>query len=447
MNKRLIVVGGGLAGTEAAWQAAQRGVNVRLYEMRPKVNTPAHHSDLLAELVCSNSLRAVSMENAAGVLKEEMRCLDSLIMFCADACRIPAGGALAVDREEFARMVTDKIYNHPNIEVINEELTKIPTDDIVIIATGPLTSDSMAEEIKFLTGEEYLYFYDAAAPIVTYDSLDLNKVFRASRYGKGTDDYLNCPMTEQEFNLFYHALVNAEKHQPKEFEEKILFEGCMPLEEMADRGRQTLLFGPLKPVGLTDPRTGKQPYAVVQLRQDNKEGTLYNLVGFQTQLKWGDQDKVFRMIPGLEEGEFVRHGVMHRNTYINSPTLLEPTYQLKKNERLFFAGQITGVEGYIESAASGLVAGINGAYLANGLNPLVFPKTTCLGALPNYITSTVSGDFQPMNINFGLLPELEVKVKRGRGSKKEKRQKLGERAIETLREFIENLDCSLALKN
>jgi methylenetetrahydrofolate--tRNA-(uracil-5-)-methyltransferase len=444
MDAQLTIIGGGLAGSEAAWQAAQRGIKVELYEMRPQVSTPAHHTGLLAELVCSNSLRSDSMENAVGVLKEEMRLMNSLIMYCADRCRIPAGGALAVDREEFSRMVTDLICNHPNITLINKEVTEIPSSGVVILATGPLTSDRMAQSIKNFTGEEYLYFYDAAAPIVTYDSINLDKVFRASRYGKGTDDYLNCPMTEEEFNHFYEALIKAEKYQPKEFEKKIVFEGCMPIEEMAERGRNTLLFGPLKPVGLIDPKTNKQPYAVVQLRQDNREGTLYNLVGFQTQLKWGDQDKIFRMIPGLERAEFVRHGVMHRNTYINSPVLLEPTYQLKSNKNIFFAGQITGVEGYVESTASGLVAGINAVCLIRGLEPFIFPKTTCLGALSNYITSADPQNFQPMNINFGLLPELEEKLKKGRGSKKEKRLKLGERAINSLVEFKENLDFLLA---
>lgn len=447
MNNQLIIIGGGLAGTEAAWQAAQNGVNVLLYEMRPKVTTPAHRTGLLAELVCSNSLRADGMENAVGVLKQEMRYLNSLIMFCADKCRIPAGGALAVDREEFSRLITEKINAHPNIKVVNEELYKIPDLEFVVLATGPLTSDRMCQEIKKITGEEYLYFYDAASPIVTSESVNFDRVFKASRYGKGTADYLNCPMSKNEFDFFYQALIGAEKHQPEEFEKKILFEGCMPIEEIAARGRETLLFGPLKPVGLIDPKTGKQPYAVVQLRQDNREATLYNLVGFQTQLKWGDQDRIFKMIPGLENGEFVRHGVMHRNTYINSPVLLCPTYQLKSNERLLFAGQITGVEGYVESAASGLVAGINGARLVKGLSPVIFPKITCLGALPNYITSTILGNFQPMNINFGLLPGLEVKIKKRKFSKKENRQIIAERALKTLQQFIENLDCSLALKN
>ncbi len=384
----IIVVGGGLAGSEAAWQAVQRGVKVTLYEMRPEKMTPAHHTGLLSELVCSNSLRAEGMENAAGLLKEEMRKLNSLVVSSADNNRVPAGKALAVDRDEFASFISEALEKNPLVEIKREEVTKIPEENIpVIIATGPLTSSSLAEEIKKLTGSEHLYFYDAAAPIVTRDSIDMDKVFKASRYDKGTPDYLNCPMTEEEYNRFWKALIEAERHQMKEFEKEAYFEGCMPVEEMASRGLQTLLYGPMKPVGLVDPRTGEQPYAVVQLRQDNLSGTLYNLVGFQTSLTWPEQKRVFRLIPGLENAEFARFGVMHRNTFINSPLALEPTFQLKKNPLILFAGQITGVEGYVESTSSGLIAGINAANLARGKEPVVFPKTTAHGALCHYITT------------------------------------------------------------
>ncbi|MCX8046416.1 MAG: FADH(2)-oxidizing methylenetetrahydrofolate--tRNA-(uracil(54)-C(5))-methyltransferase TrmFO, partial [Anoxybacillus gonensis] len=379
------VIGAGLAGSEAAWQLAKRGIRVKLYEMRPVKQTPAHHTDKFAELVCSNSLRANTLTNAVGVLKEEMRRLDSVIMKAADSCSVPAGGALAVDRHEFAAKVTDMVANHPNVTVVREEVTTIPTGP-TIIATGPLTSQPLSEQLKALTGEEYLYFYDAAAPIVEKESIDMEKVYIKSRYDKGEAAYINCPMTEEEFDRFYDALISAETVPLKEFEKEIYFEGCMPIEVMARRGKKTLLFGPMKPVGLEDPRTGKRPFAVVQLRQDDAAGTLYNIVGFQTHLKWGAQKEVIRLIPGLEQAEIVRYGVMHRNTFINSPKLLKPTYQYKEREDLFFAGQMTGVEGYVESAASGLVAGINAAHYVLGKELVVFPQETAIGSMAHYIT-------------------------------------------------------------
>lgn len=425
------VIGAGLAGSEAAWQIANRGVKVRLYEMRPVKQTPAHHTEKFAELVCSNSLRANALTNAVGVIKEEMRMLNSLIMKAADSASVPAGGALAVDRHEFAGYVTDHLKNHPLVDVIHEEVTEVP-EGITVIATGPLTSESFAQKIQALTGEEYLYFYDAAAPIVEKDSIDMNKVYLKSRYDKGEAAYLNCPMTEEEFERFYEALINAEVVQLKEFEKEIYFEGCMPIEVMAKRGPKTLLFGPMKPVGLEDPKTGKRPYAVVQLRQDDAAGTLYNIVGFQTHMKWGDQKEVFRLIPGLENVEIVRYGVMHRNTFINSPKVLMKTYQLKANPNIFFAGQMTGVEGYIESAGSGMIAGINAARLALGKEQVEFPVETALGSMARYITEADPKNFQPMNVNFGIFPELEEKIK----SKQERALKHAERAIETIRNFM-----------
>lgn len=430
--QQVTVIGAGLAGSEAAWQIASRGVPVKLYEMRPVVKTPAHHTDKFAELVCTNSLRANGLTNAVGVIKEEMRMLDSLILKSADKNAVPAGGALAVDRDGFSGDITNTLHNHPLIEVVNEEIQHIPEEGIVVIATGPLTSPALSAEIKALMGEEYFYFYDAAAPIVEKDSIDMSKVYLASRYDKGEAAYLNCPMTEEEFNAFYDALVNAEVAQLKEFEKEVYFEGCMPIEVMMKRGKQTALFGPMKPVGLVNPHTGELPYAVVQLRQDNAAGTLYNLVGFQTHLKWGEQKRVFSMIPGLENAEYVRYGVMHRNTFINSPKLLQPTYQLKTNENLFFAGQMTGVEGYVESAASGLIAGINAARKALGQDLVVFPDTSTLGSMAHYITTADSEHFQPMNANFGLLPKLEKKIR----NKKEKNEALANRALETIAAFI-----------
>ena len=422
------VIGAGLAGSEAAWQIAKRGVEVILHEMRPTKQTPAHKTGNFAELVCSNSLRAAGLTNAVGVLKEEMRHLDSVIMAAADAAKIPAGGALAVDRAEFGKIVTDKVK--AVADFVEEEVTRLDDlDGIIIIASGPLTGGALAEEIKKLTGGDDFYFYDAAAPIVTVDSIDFDKAFKASRYDKGADDsYINCPMTRDEYLTFRAELLAAEKTKPHDFEQEIFFEGCLPVEVLAARGEDTMRFGNLKPVGLIDPRTGKTPYAVVQLRQDNREATLYNLVGFQTHLTWSEQRRVFKMIPGLEAAEFVRFGVMHRNTYINSPKVLLPTFQLKSSPQIFFAGQITGVEGYVESAAAGLMAGINAARLAKNLEPIIFPPTTCHGALAHYITTAVAENFQPMNITFGLLPPLETKT-----PKKLRKEKLSARAVEAIR--------------
>ena len=430
--QRVTVIGAGLAGSEAAWQIASRGVPVTLYEMRPVVKTPAHHTNKFAELVCSNSLRANGMTNAVGVLKEEMRMLNSLVIGSADRNAVPAGGALAVDRDGFSGEITDTLHNHPLIEVVNEEIQHIPEEGIVVIATGPLTSPSLSAEIRNLMGEDYFYFYDAAAPIIEKDSIDMSKVYLASRYDKGEAAYLNCPMTEEEFDAFYDALINAEVAQLKEFEKEIYFEGCMPIEVMMKRGKQTALFGPMKPVGLVNPHTGKLPYAVVQLRQDNAAGTLYNLVGFQTHLKWGEQKRVLSMIPGLEHAEIVRYGVMHRNTFVNSPKLLEPTYQVKTRPNLYLAGQMTGVEGYVESAASGLIAGINAARAAQALNGLVFPEGSAIGSMAHYITNADPEHFQPMNANFGLLPGLETRIR----NKKEKNEALANRALDQLRGFI-----------
>lgn len=428
------VIGAGLAGSEAAWQIAKQGVQVHLYEMRPVKQTPAHHTEQFAELVCSNSLRANQLTNAVGVLKEEMRKLDSVIIRAADECAVPAGGALAVDRHEFAANVTKYVQEHPNIIVHREEVTAIP-EGLTIIATGPLTSDALSAQLKELTGEEYLYFYDAAAPIIEKESINMDKVFLASRYDKGEAAYLNCPMNEEEFEAFSEALLAAESVPLKEFEKEIFFEGCMPIEVMIKRGKQTVLFGPMKPVGLVDPRTGKQPFAAVQLRQDNAAGTLYNIVGFQTHLKWGDQKKVIQMIPGLEQAEIVRYGVMHRNTFINSPRLLKATYQYQGRDTLFFAGQMTGVEGYVESAASGLVAGMNAGRAARGLDPITFPPETAIGSLSHYITSTNASNFQPMNVNFGLLAPLGKRIK----NKQERNLALAERALTTIQNFSQNI--------
>ncbi|MGI6576323.1 MAG: methylenetetrahydrofolate--tRNA-(uracil(54)-C(5))-methyltransferase (FADH(2)-oxidizing) TrmFO [bacterium] len=438
MKPELIIVGAGLAGSEAAWQAANRGIKVQLWEMRPQKMTPAHQTGNFAELVCSNSLRAQALENAVGLLKEELRRLNSIIINCADKHQVPAGGALAVDREGFSGCVTVKLTDHPLIDIEIGEVTSLPGENqVAIIATGPLTSESLAAEIKKITGEDYLYFYDAVAPIVTFESLDKEQIFRASRYDKGNDAaYLNCPLSEEEYNRFWEALVTAETHPFEKFEEKRLFEGCMPVEELARRGKDTLRFGPLKPVGLINPFTGKQPYAVVQLRQDNQEGTLFNLVGFQTRLKWGEQKRVFGLIPGLQTAEFARYGVMHRNTYLSAPKLLQKTYQFKRQEKLFFAGQITGVEGYVESTASGLVAGINAARLIRGLKPVVIPPETAIGALTNYIVHADPEKFQPMNVNFGLFPPLTTKIR----SRKERNQAFAQRALEHLAHFSKDLE-------
>lgn len=428
------VIGAGLAGSEAAWQIAQQGVKVHLYEMRPVKKTAAHRSEHFAELVCSNSLRANNLTNAVGILKEEMRHLNSVIIKAADECSVPAGGALAVDREEFARKVTSYIESHPNITVFRKEIPAIP-EGISIVATGPLTSESLSKELQKLTGEEHLYFYDAAAPIIDKETINMDKAFLASRYDKGEAAYLNCPMNEEEFAIFYEALITAEVVPFKEFEKEIFFEGCMPVEVMAKRGDKTLLFGPLKPVGLIDPRTGEQAHAVVQLRQDNSAGTLFNIVGFQTHLKWGDQKRVIQLIPGLEQAEIIRYGVMHRNTFINSPNLLKPTYQYKKRDSLFFAGQMTGVEGYVESAASGLIAGINAAKLARGLDPIIFPQETAIGSMSHYITTADHRNFQPMNANFGLFPSLPKRIK----NKQEKNLAYAERAISTIQNFSQDI--------
>lgn len=431
--EKVIIIGAGMAGSEAAWQVANRGIKVDLYEMRPVKNTPAHKTDLFAELVCSNSLRGAGMENAVGVLKEEMRRLGSVIMEAADATKVPAGGALAVDRKGFSQYITDKVTNHPNINVIHEELEEIPYEEnaLTIVASGPLTAGKLAENIGELMGQKYFYFYDAAAPIVTLESVDMTKAWKASRYNKGEAAYINCPMNKEEYLHFWNELVNSEKAETHNFEKEVFFEGCMPVEEMASRGEDTLLFGPLKPVGLENPADGKLPYAVVQLRQDNANGTLYNIVGFQTHLKWGEQKRVFGLIPGLENAEFVRYGVMHRNTFINSPEKMRPTLQFKDNDKLFFAGQMTGVEGYVESASSGLVAGINAARICQGLEPVVFPAETAHGSLCHYITTAPAKHFQPMNVNFGIMSPIKERIR----DKKQKKMMIAERALRMLEEF------------
>ena len=431
--EKVIIIGDGMAGSEAAWQVANRGIKVDLYEMRPAKNTPAHKTDLFAELVCSNSLRGAGMENAVGVLKEEMRRLGSVIMEAADATKVPAGGALAVDRKGFSQYITDKVTNHPNINVIHEELEEIPYEEnaLTIVASGPLTAGKLAENIGELMGQKYFYFYDAAAPIVTLESVDMTKAWKASRYNKGEAAYINCPMNKEEYLHLWNELVNSEKAETHNFEKEVFFEGCMPVEEMASRGEDTLLFGPLKPVGLENPADGKLPYAVVQLRQDNADGTLYNIVGFQTHLKWGEQKRVFGLIPGLENAEFVRYGVMHRNTFINSPEKMRPTLQFKDNDKLFFAGQMTGVEGYVESASSGLVAGINAARICQGLEPVVFPAETAHGSLCHYITTAPAKHFQPMNVNFGIMSPIKERIR----DKKQKKMMIAERALRMLEEF------------
>ena len=405
---RAAVIGAGLAGCEAAWQLAERGIEVTLYEMKPHKKSPAHHADTFAELVCSNSLRSDALTNAVGLLKQEMREIGSLIMKCADENKVPAGSALAVDRVKFSQAVTDAIRSHPLIEIREEEITQIP-EGPAVIATGPLTSEPLAEAIIKKMDRQSCYFYDAAAPIVTAESIDMSKAYRKSRYDKGTADYINCPMTFEEFEAFYQALIQAETAEMHDFEKEVYFEGCMPFEVMAKRGRDTLLFGPMKPVGLE--QEGKRPYAVVQLRQDNAEATLYNIVGFQTHLKWGEQKRILQMIPGLENCEIVRYGVMHRNTYINSPRWLRETYQFKERDDLFFAGQMTGVEGYIESAASGMLAGINMAHVLKGEKPVEPGAKTMIGAMSHYITHADPDHFQPMNANFGIM-YLEGKHKK-----------------------------------
>jgi methylenetetrahydrofolate--tRNA-(uracil-5-)-methyltransferase len=432
MNESVRVIGAGLAGSEAAYQLAKRGINVDLWEMRPAKSTPAHHSEDFAELVCSNSLRSNQLENAVGLLKEEMRMLDSIIMRQADNHSVPAGGALAVDREGFSKGITEELRENRNIRIINEEASEICSDQFTIIATGPLTSDRLSESIKHLTKNEYLFFFDAAAPIVTLDSINMEHVFRASRYDKGEDAYLNCPMSREEYERFWNELLNAETAEVKGFEKEILFEGCMPVESMAKRGRDTLLYGPLKPVGLVDPHTGVRPYAVVQLRQDNASGSLFNIVGFQTHLKWGEQKRVFGMIPGLENAEFVRYGVMHRNTYISSPELLLPTLQMREHEKIMFAGQISGVEGYVESASMGLLAGINMANLIQNKSAFIFPSETAIGALAAYISRESTGNFQPMNVNFGLMPGIDERIR----DKRQRNRRIAEQSLKKLGDFM-----------
>lgn len=427
------IVGAGLAGSEAAYQLAKRGIKVKLYEMRPKKFTSAHKTSGFAELICSNSLRASSIENAVGLLKEEMNRIGSIIMEAAYATKVEAGGALAVDRDLFSEYITNKLKSMENIEIINEEITSIP-DGACIIASGPLTSDALHQEIVKLVGD-HLYFFDAVAPIITYDSIDMNKVFLASRYNKGEASYLNCPMNKEEFDKFYDYLINAEVVLPKEFEMKV-FEGCMPIEDMAKRGKQTLLFGPMKPVGLDDPRTGRWPYAVVQLRQDNATKTLYNLVGFQTHLKFGAQKELLKLIPGLENCEIVRYGVMHRNTYMNSPKLLNVGYQLKKRPNLFFAGQMTGVEGYVESASSGLIAGINMYRYLNDLPLLNLNYRTSIGSLASYVANPCVENFVPMNANFGIFEAFTEKT-----PKKSRKAMYSERALVELDNLLKEIGC------
>ena len=433
------VYGAGLAGCEAAWQIAKRGVKVKLYEMKPHKFTPAHHHEGFAELVCSNSLRSDSVINAVGLLKEEMRRLGSIIMDAAENTKVPAGSALAVDRELFSAFITEKIKNHPLIEVIEGEVSSVNPDEITVIATGPLTSDKMAEYIENELGCSGLHFFDAAAPIVDFSSINMDVAFFASRYDKGDADYINCPMTKEQYDAFYTELIGAKEAEIKEFDREEqkkklqVFEGCMPVEVMAKRGYDTLCYGPLKPVGLVDPRTNKESFAVVQLRKENKEGTMYNIVGFQTHLTFPEQRRVFRMIPGLENAEFLRYGIMHRNTYLNSPGLLKNDYSMIKNPNIFFAGQMTGVEGYIESAGSGLVAGINAAARAKGETAVEFPETTMIGSMANYVQNGSMGKFVPMNANFGIIKPLEFRVKGGKSAKNEV---ISNRALEAIDSVI-----------
>ncbi|MBQ6568891.1 MAG: methylenetetrahydrofolate--tRNA-(uracil(54)-C(5))-methyltransferase (FADH(2)-oxidizing) TrmFO [Clostridia bacterium] len=437
MEQHITVIGAGLAGCEAAWQAAGAGVQVTLYEMKPAKRTPAHTTDLFAELVCSNSFKASRIDSAAGLMKEEMRRLGSLLLEAADCCKVPAGGALAVDRDDFAAYVTEKVKNHPNIKCVSEEVCDIPAKGIAVIATGPLTSEPLSKSIQRLCGEEYLSFFDAAAPIVTAESVDMSKAFFASRYDKGGDDaYINCPMNKEQYEIFYSELVKAETAPLHEFDNGgAVYEGCMPVEVLAKRGEDTLRFGALKPVGLRDPETGRRPWAVVQLRRENAQGTLYNLVGFQTNLKFGEQRRVFGLIPALENAEFMRYGVMHRNTFINSTRLLGADYSLKKDNRIFFAGQITGVEGYMESAGAGIIAGINAVRRAQGKPTVTLPKTTVLGALAGYISDPYVTDFQPMGANFGVLPPIEPHIR----DKKQRYAALSQRALSELELFIKEM--------
>ena len=430
--KKVTVLGAGLAGCECAWQLAKRGIEVRLFEMKPNKMTPAHSSEYFAELVCSNSLRSDELTNAVGLLKAEMRKMGSLIMESADSNRVAAGGALAVDREGFSRYITDKIKSCTNIELVSEEATDFPEGELVV-ATGPLTSDALAEKLEKLCNCTGLHFYDAVAPIVTLESVDMDSAFFAARYDKGTADYVNCPMNEEEYKAFVKELVSAKEAPVHGFDDGGVFEGCMPVEVMARRGEETLRFGPLKPVGLRDPRTGKENYAVVQLRRDNADGTIYNLVGFQTHLTWGEQKRVFSMIPALKNAEFVRYGVMHRNTYLNSPQLLDRYYRLRSEPRISFAGQMTGVEGYVESAASGMLVGIETAARLLELEPVNFPQETAIGALGLYISGGSVGDFQPMNINFGIITPLGYRVK----GKRNKNAEISARSLKIIDELME----------
>ena len=428
----VIVIGAGLAGSEAAWQLAQRGIPVELHEMKPQKMSPAHHTPYFGELVCSNSLRSDQIENAVGLLKEELRRCGSLIMECADTHRVEAGGALAVDRHAFAQAITEKIKNHPNITVVEGEVSEIPAEGNVIIASGPLTSEVLSEQIaKLFPESKYLNFFDAAAPLVSFESVDMDSAWFASRYDRGTPDYINCPMTEDEYQAFWEALISAEAAEVHGFEDAGVFEGCMPVEVMARRGRDTLCYGPLKPVGLKDPKTGKEPFAVVQLRKDNAQGSIYNIVGFQTHLRWPEQRRVFSMIPALKNAEYLRYGVMHRNTFLDSPRLLDRYYRVIGQERLMFAGQITGVEGYVESTASGCLAAMELAHRLTGKEPVDFPRETAMGALSLYISDTSVVHFQPMNINFGLIPQLGYKVK----GKRNKNAEISKRALEKLSEL------------
>jgi methylenetetrahydrofolate--tRNA-(uracil-5-)-methyltransferase len=432
MREDVVIIGGGLAGSEAAWQAANQGARVTLYEMRPKEPTAAHKTGYLAELVCSNSLGSDDIQSAPGILKAEMRRLGSLIIKIADEARVPAGAALAVDRDLFAQKITQALESHPNIRIIHEHMAGIPSDAVAIVATGPLTSEALGEHLKTVTNAQHLYFFDAIAPIVDADSIDMDVVFKASRYGKG-DDYLNCPMTEVEYEQFFQALLAADKVVPKEFERVPYFEGCLPIEVMAERGRDTMMFGPLKPVGLIDPKTHARPYAVVQLRMENRYGTCYNLVGFQTKLTYGAQKRVFRMIPGLANAEFLRYGSVHRNTFINAPALIRDTLQLKNQPSTFLAGQLVGVEGYTEAAASGGLAGINGARVLQGLELVVPPETTAHGALLKYMTTSDPRHFQPMNINYGLFPPLSAQIR----DKQDRRRRIGQRALESFASWMQ----------
>ena len=426
---KVTVIGAGLAGSECAWQLAERGVEVTLREMKPEKKTPAHEMAYFAELCCSNSLRAAGLENAVGLLKEELRRLGSLIIRCADATAVPAGGALAVDRHGFARMVTESVQSHPNITVVPGEVTEIPAGEVVI-ASGPLTSDALAAKLPQLWGEkdETLHFYDAAAPLVSFESVDMESAYFASRYDKGTPDYINCPMSEEEYKAFWQELIHAQEAEVHGFEDGQVFEGCMPVEVMARRGEDTLRYGPLKPRGLPDPKTGREPYAVVQLRKDNADGSIYNLVGFQTHLKWPEQRRVFTMIPALHDAQFLRYGVMHRNTYLDSPRLLDRYYRLRGEERISFAGQITGVEGYVESCASGFLVGVETARRLQGKVPIDFPQETAIGALGLYVSNESVGSFQPMNINFGIMPQLGYRVK----GKRNKNAELSKRSLEKI---------------